>query len=280
MLDIRRRTGYLFLMVMIGHIVLISAQVNSKSGAPVLEAVSFGVLSEIQRATWSGFGAVRETWNDYAELRHASDENQLLRHRVAELQIELQKQRALALEAERLQALLRFRSQVAAPSLAAQVIARDPSLEFQTLTIDRGTSDGVRRDMAVIAPAGVVGRIVKHGAHAALVQLLIDRDAAAGAIVERSRAGGTVKGRGVDPLMRLEYMSNLADVKVGDTVVTSGLDGIYPKGVVIGRVESVERGGGVFTAVRVRPAVDFSELEEVLVVTVPPVLRSEPEAPE
>jgi rod shape-determining protein MreC len=123
--------------------------------------------------------------------------------------------------------------------------------------------------MAVIAPAGVVGRIITPSPRAAKVQLLIDRNAAAGAIVERSRAQAVVEGTGGE--LRLNYVSGTADVQPGDVVITSGIDGIYPKGFVIGQIESVERGAGVFGTIVIRPAVDFSSIEAVLVVVTPPV---------
>jgi len=120
-----------------------------------------------------------------------------------------------------------------------------------------------------IAPTGVVGRIVTLAGRASKVQLLVDRNAGAGALVERSRAQGVILGAGQD-LLRMEYVSGIADVKAGDTIVTSGIDGIYPKGFVIGKVEGVDRGNGIYKVIRVRPAVDFNRLEEVLVVTTPP----------
>ena len=128
--------------------------------------------------------------------------------------------------------------------------------------------NGLKPDMAVLAPAGIVGRIVTPTARASKVQLLIDRNAAAGVLIERSRAQGVVIGGG-DERLRLEYVSETSDVVVGDVVVTSGIDGIYPKGFVVGQVESVEKNGGAYREIRVRPAVDFSALEEVLVVLTP-----------
>src|SRR5207237_4332947 len=127
--------------------------------------------------------------------------------------------------------------------------------DFRTVTIDKGTLDGVKANMAVIAPAGVVGRVVMPTTRAAKVQLLIDRNAAAGALVERSRAQGVVTGGGGDRL-RMDYVSEVADVRVGDLVVTSGIDGIYPKGYVIGQVESVEKSGNSYKTIIVKPAVD------------------------
>jgi rod shape-determining protein MreC len=122
--------------------------------------------------------------------------------------------------------------------------------------------------MAVISPAGVVGRVVLPSARAAKVQMLIDRNAAAGALIERTRAQGIVVGQGDS--LRMQYVPGTADVKPGDLVVTSGIDRIYPKGFVIGTVDVVDRGPGTYHEISVRPAVDFSRLEEVLVVLTPP----------
>jgi len=123
--------------------------------------------------------------------------------------------------------------------------------------------------MAVVAPAGIVGRVVTPLARSAKVQLLVDRNAAAGALVERTRAQGVVVGDGENRLL-MEYVSEVADLIAGDVVVSAGIDGIYPKGFVIGRVESVEKNGPAYRRITIRPAVDFSRLEEVLVVVTPP----------
>ena len=151
---------------------------------------------------------------------------------------------------------------------AAGIIAAAASPDFRTVTIDKGSSDGLLRDMAVIEPAGVVGRVVVTAPRAAKVQLLVDRNAAAGALIERSRAQGVALGVG-DEWLRLGFVSETSDVIVGDVVVTSGIDGIFPKGFVIGRVDRIEKNGLAYFEIVVRPAVDFSRLEEVLVVLTP-----------
>ncbi len=272
MLDIRQRTGYLFLGVMLGHVILISAQVPSKSGPRVLEAVALGVFSGLQRATSAVTGAAGQVWSGYVALRHVRQENELLRRQVADLQVRLQEERAQALRAGGLKRLLDLRSEVSLPTLAAEVIAGDATPGFHTITIDRGSRDGVERDMAVIGPDGVIGRIIGDPvAHASQVQLIIGKNAAAGAMLERTRAAGVISGGAGDPPLSLEYVSNLSDVQEGDLVVTSGIDGIYPKGFALGRVESATRGPTLYQIVKVRPAVDFTRLEEVLVVLRPPV---------
>ena len=268
LVDIGQRPGYLFTALTVGHIVLISAQVNTDRGIPVIEAITFGAFAEVQRGVSSGMGGVRTWWGDYVALGTVRGENERLRQEVSRMQIALQQERALAQQSRTLEQLLDLRSQTELSTVAAGVIAGSASPDFRTLTIDKGTSDGLRADMAVIAPSGVVGRVVTPGARAAKVQLLIDRNAAAGALVERSRAQGVAEGTGGN--LRLNYVSATADVTVGDAVVTSGIDGIYPKGFVLGQIESVEQGGAAFGVIAIRPAVDFSSLEGVLVVLTPP----------
>jgi rod shape-determining protein MreC len=277
LLDIRQRAGYLFLAVLLGHILLISAQVNSRSGVPVLESVTFGLFAEVQRATSSVVSGVDQMWSGYVGLRQVAAENEQLKHALAEAQIALQEQRALADRSRGLEKLLELRDRTALQTTGAEIIAAGATPDFRTVTIDKGSRQGLRTDMAVIAPAGIVGRIVVPSANAAKVQLIIDRNAAAGAIVERreSRAQGIVVGSG-DPRdyrLRMEDVSEVADVVVGDTIVTSGIEGIYPKGFTIGRVESIEKSGTTYKQILVRPAVDFSSLEEVLVVLTPPAAR-------
>jgi rod shape-determining protein MreC len=264
--DARRRTGYLFLVVLLGHLTLISIQVNTAQGVSLLQAAVFAVLSETQRAMSSTFGVFGHAWGRALALRDAEAENDRLRRELAALEVRLQEQRALAARGQRLQLLLELREAIPQRTLAAEVIAGDASPFFRTVTIDKGRSHGVTTDMAVLSHRGVVGRIVGEPApRAARVQLLIDRQAGAGALIERSRAGGVVIGDDASGL-RMQYVSNLADVEVGDMVVTSGLDGIYPKGFVIGEVVSAERGQGLYQEIVVRPTVDFASLEEVLVV--------------
>ena len=267
-LDIRQRAGYLFLAVIFGHILLISAQVNSRTGVPVLEAVTFGIVAEVQRGVSSGVMGVRRVWNGYVGLRGLKSENDSLKRQLADAQVALQAQRALADRSRGLEKLLELKDRVSLQTTAAEIIGAAATPDFRTVTIDKGTRDGLRPDMAIISPAGVVGRVVVPSARSAKVQLLIDRNAAAGVLIERSRAQGVVIGAGEDRL-RLENVSEAADIVVGDTIVTSGIEGIYPKGFVVGHVETVEKSGPAYKRITVKPAVDFSSLEEVLVVTTP-----------
>ena len=198
--------------------------------------MTFGLFARVQGGdvgalctAWRGF------WGNYVALRGVRAENEALQQAGRRPEVRLQEQRALARAPTQLQELMDLKASTPLPTLAAEVIAGNPNPGMRTMTIDRGTADGVQADMAVIAPAGIVGRVIgTPAAHAARVQLLIDRNAAAGAVTERTRAGGMVVGRREGSAAAMELVSNLADVKPGDAVVASGVDGIYPEGFMIG----------------------------------------------
>ena len=279
LLDLRFRAGYLFLGLMFAYVILISAQINTPRGVPVLEEVIFGGFSETQRAVSGGVSLARRVWGGYIGLRGVRAENEALRKQLAEANVKLQDQRALAGRTVGLERLLELRERAPLFTTGATIVGAGASPEFRTVTINKGTSDGLRRDLAVLAPAGVVGRVVVPSRRNAKVQLLIDRSAAAGALIERSRAQGVVVGTG-ESRLRLDYVSEVFDVVTGDVVVTSGIDGIYPKGFVIGRVAAVERAGGSYRLITVEPAVDFSTLEDVLVVQTAPAHEQEDDGKE
>jgi len=171
----------------------------------------------------------------------------------------------LELENERLRKLLDFRESLNGDLLTARIIGRDATGLSRTLVIGRGESDGVAKGAAVLAPEGVVGEVFLVSRHAARVLLISDHNSGVDALVQRTRARGIVQGT-VDAGCGLKYVKRTEDVQVGDAVVTSGLDGIFPKGLPIGQVVGVDkRGQGLFQYAEIAPRVDFSQLEEVLV---------------
>jgi rod shape-determining protein MreC len=263
-LETRSRAGYLLLAAVVGHVLLISAQVNSKAGVPILETVTLRAFAELERGSAAIVGGVRRVWNGYVDLWRVREENETLKRQLADAQIQIQEQRALADRTRSLAELLELRESLDLRTTPAEIIGAGSTPDFRTVTIDKGIRQGLSADMAVIAPAGIVGRVVIPTPRASKVQLLLDRNAAAAAIVARSRAQGVVVGSG-ETRLRMEYVSTVADIVVGDTVVTSGIDGIYPKGLVIGRVESIDKTSGAWL-IEIAPAVDFSSLEQVLVV--------------
>ena len=277
--DIRQRPGVVLAAAILLHVALISAQVNTASGLPVLQVVTFGSFSELQRGTMALIDGVRGIWTGYIALQLVQQENTALRQELQTVQVRLQQERAEAQRTDNLRQLLELRERANLDTVAAEVIAGAASPDFKTVTIDKGSSDSLETDMAVISPAGVVGRIILPSRRASKVQLLIDRNAAAGALIERTRVQGVVVGIG-DGMLHMQYVPGTADVKTGDLVVTSGIDGIFPKGFVIGTIDHADRGAGAYHEIVIRPAVDFSRLEEVLVVRTPAASRSlQPEEP-
>jgi rod shape-determining protein MreC len=266
--DASSRARYLFVAVVVGHVLLISAQVASPSGPSLLRLAFVGVVTETQRATWTLGGGVRTVWDGYVALRGVRAENERLARENTDLKVRLQQERANASATEQLRGLLDLRPRVPWTTTGAEVVAGSTSPDFRSVTIDKGLSEGVKRDMPVIAPAGVVGRIALPGGHTATVQLIIDRSAAAAARIERSRTEGIALGNG-DGTLRFEYLSAAADVQRGDVVVTAGVDGVYLAGLVLGHVERVEKDGSSYRRVTIRPVVDFSTLETVLVLLAP-----------
>jgi rod shape-determining protein MreC len=270
MFGLRRQTLYLLLALSLGHLLLISVQVQSRSGLPVLQSVAFGGFAKVQRVFASVADGVRSVWSNYFALRGVVKENDELRRHLLDLEGQLQQARAEASRTRALEDALQLRQIVTAPTLAARVIAGAPTPGSFTITIDVGADDGVRPEMAVIDKGGVVGRVINRPQpHAAQVQLLIDRTAAAAVFFERTGVGGIAQGGRSDPPLRVEYVPNAADVKVGDRVLTSGQDGMYPHGFLVGTVARADRHADGWS-VALRPAVDFSHLDIVLIVLARP----------
>jgi rod shape-determining protein MreC len=265
LVDIRQRPGLLLAAAVALHVGLVSVQVTTGAGVTIFHAVVFGAFAEAQRATAWVRDGVGEAWRGYFDLRDVRGDNARLRAENNALQVQLQAERARAEQADAYRSLLQLRARLPLETTGAEVIAAGASPEFRTVTVNKGSSDGVGPDMAVVAPAGVVGRVTQPSARASLVQLIIDSNAAAGAVVERTRVQGIVIGEG-DGTLRMDFAPATGDIVTGDVVVTSGIDGLYPAGFVIGTVTRVARGDGLYHEIAVRPAVDFSRLEDVLVV--------------
>jgi rod shape-determining protein MreC len=261
-----RRTLTLLIVICLGHVMLISAQVQSKSGLPVIEHVAFGTMARLQGLAAGIADGISSVWHGYFALRGAQRENDALRKRVLELEGQLQAEQAKASRTGALEEALALQKSLTARTLAARVIAGNPSPGLLTITIDRGSDDGVEPNMAVIAGRGVVGRVIgRPSAGASLVQLLIDRAASAAALLEKSGAAGSTAGGETDGRLRLELVSPLVKIELGERVLTTGQDGIFPQGFVIGSVDGVA-GAGKDREISIRPSVDFSHIEVVLVV--------------
>jgi len=266
--DAGRRTRSLLVAVVLGHVLLISAQVATPGGPSLLRTTVVGVVTEFQEASWLVAGALHSVWDAYAALRGVREENARLARENTDLRVQLQQARANAAGAGDMRALLGLRPHLPWTTTGAEVVAGSLSPDYRAITIDKGLGDGVKRDMPVINSAGVLGRVALPAGNTATVQLIIDRSAAVAVRIDRTRTEGIALGNG-DGTLRLEYLSATAEVTEGDTVVTAGIDGIYPQGLGVGRVEQVQRAGPAYRQVVVRPFADFSRLETVLVLVAP-----------
>lgn len=205
-------------------------------------------------------------WSDYVDLLEVRQENLALRDSVKRLNERIVAGNEAVMANARLKALLDLKGTLAAPSLAVSVIGEDSSAWFKTLVVDRGSADGLLEGMPVLSAGGVVGRLVKVAPSSSRVLLLTDHASAISAVVQRSRARGVVRGAG-GGRCSLEFTVKDEDVKVGDTVISSGIGGVFPQGLPIGEVTMVKKGEyGVFQTIEVRPTVDIGKLEEMLVL--------------
>lgn len=243
-----------------------SLNVPRNREANVLERSVLSVLSPFLQPVSRMSGFVENIWDGYIRLVDAHRENMRLREDIRTLNLRVLEGNEALLSNQRLQRLLDMQTSIKEPTIAATVIGEDVTSWFRTLVINRGSSSGIREGMAVVAADGVVGQTVKVTASTARVLLLTDHASGIAATIQRSRARGVVKGKG-EMLCTLEFTTREEDVKVGDTVITSGIGGVFLKGVPIGEVTMVKRGEyGIFQTVSIRPAVNLAHLEEVLVV--------------
>jgi len=260
----RRRRVVTALLVPLAAVASVSSSVRRAPGSGPLEASVAVLLAPLQAGTTAVF-----SWFDGVSLLGGAAlrrENEELRREVERLRREVQESRERVAEAARLERLLDYREGTGYKMVAAGVIGHDTSGLYRTVLIDRGSADGVEHQQAVLAPDGVVGRVIKVFPRSALVLLVTDRSSGIDAIVQRTRDQGVVQGRGGSGC-ELKYLDRSAEVEVGDYVVTSGMGGRFPKGVWIGQVSGVNRGGDLFQSVDVRPAAGLERLEEVWVVT-------------
>jgi rod shape-determining protein MreC len=247
-------------------IFLLSPELQHRPLLLVERPVGYLVLF-FQRGLGTVVQGISHGWSHYIALGHMYEENQRMETEIEQLKIDNTQLQEMAIANDRLTELLGFKQKSPFRMTAAEVIGRDLSNWYRTVMINKGEKDGVSRDMGVVTPAGVVGRIVKTSASYSHVLLLVDPNSAVAALVQRSREEGIVAGT-EKGLTQMKYLSTMADVKVGDVVMTSGLAGSFPKGLPIGKVSRVENKQTDLTQqVEVIPAVDFSRLEEVLVIT-------------
>lgn len=243
-----------------------SAAQGSSPSTPLLRTWVVTVVSPVEEFLVHTTRGVHDTFTSYFYLRGVKKENESLKHQVEEMRLEQVRLREDAAQARRLQALLGFKEQFISQTLAAQVIGSSGSDASRVIYIDKGTSDGVTDNMAVITADGIIGKVAKAFHSSSQVLLISDQSWGAGGILTQSRLQGIVKGTQSGAIQMTYIMSDEA-VKPGEQIVTSGGDHIFPKGLPIGTVKEVSPGKDLFLNIRVSPAANLSRVEEVLVIT-------------
>jgi rod shape-determining protein MreC len=247
-------------------LLLLSTGSRSRHRVDPLAAFVLEGMRPLQVGVASALDSATTAWRGYIALVGVRQQNDHLRQRVLELEQQAIRLAEVEKTDRRLEELLGFRSTLDVDTVAAQIIGRDPLPWFSTVTINKGDADGAHRNGAVLSPFGVVGQIMATSSHSARVLLITDHNSGVDAIVQRSRARGIVEGA-LDGGCVMKYLKRGEDIDVGDRIVTSGLDGIFPKGIIIGDVTHVTRGNrGLLQVADVKPSVPLDRIEEVLVV--------------
>ncbi|MDO8432260.1 MAG: rod shape-determining protein MreC [Candidatus Binatus sp.] len=249
---------------------LISTGVHPGDLASRPQSIFLEMLRPIDGALARISGGAQSIVNSYLELVHVREDNQRLRAELAKVTNDRARLAELEVENQHLGELVELRDVLGLKGVAANVIGSDAIGLSHTLILSSGTSDGLHAGMAVLSNQGVVGKIIATSPHASRVLLIDDHNSALDGFDQRSRTRGIVAGL-VDDGLILKYVDRSQDLRAGDTIVTSGLDGIFPRGLLVGTVKSVHREGpGLFLSIGITPGVDFRSLEQVLVVTQQP----------
>jgi rod shape-determining protein MreC len=282
--EIRQRAPLWLVTLLITNLVIMAVDARDANGQQMLlrvwtQTFASPLQSTSSKVSGATVGFFQQIWN----FRGTAAENEQLKERLAKAEAELHTARQAEAENERLKALLGLDEKSDVKSIPARVIARDPSIWFNTITINRGSTSGVAVNMPVVTGAGIVGRVITVSPWAAQVMLLTDEKAGAGAVVGQlgqSGALGSVRGRsdlGVG-VIEMRYVSGLEQVEVGDYVMTTGQDGIYPPGLTIGKVVDVKKGTATQAhQILIQPGAQLDHLEEVAVLLYQPPQRPTPQ---
>lgn len=279
---IPRRPTLLFIVVLALLFLLMSVSSQTRyvgETRTMFERTVMTIFSPVPKfVNWVG-RSLQDMYHGYIDMRSAVNENLNLRRKVASLTTENLKLRQSEGDLRRLRSLLAYSEQFTMSTSMAQTIMLDTASRFKSIIIDRGSDGGVEVNDVIANANGLVGRVVLTTKDLAKVQLVADNNCAVGALIERTRRQGVVRGNG-SSVLQLADIPALADVQPGDRVLTAGIDGIYPRGIPIGTVTKAEPGQSLFKNVTLKPAVDVGTIEEVIVIhtrKVPPgVVRYTP----
>jgi len=259
-------------VILISLIVIVFSfrYIRTSSVGGLAARAALSVMCPVQAAISSSVDYVDDLWSHYFFLVHAAMENDTLKKQLALAESRNNECAETTLANHRLRKYVEMKDQSPFTLLAAEVIARDPSPWFKSIIINKGADDGVTHGCPAITPEGIAGYVVEASGGYAKVLLIVDRNSSVDALVQKTRARGIAQGMG-NGSCQLDYTLRQIDVAIGDTVVTSGFDGIYPKGLRIGYVSKVvRRNSGLFQDIELAPYVDFKKLEEIMIILKPP----------
>ena len=266
--EIRQRAPWWFFGLLALNVALMTYDARDDSTKQrKIRTVVQSIAYPIQRGASTVGNLFGGLFGGIGELRRASVENQKLHAQVEQMQTELRDTRQKAAQADRLEKLLNLTQQSSYQTVTAQVFARDPSVWFDSISIDKGRWAGVEINMPVVTSDGLVGRVVSTGPLNSQVMLVTDEKSGAGAIVGQlgtSNAMGSIKGMGENGLLDMRYVSSLEKVEMGDTVYTTGQDGVYPAGLTVGQVVEIHPGSP--QTIHIRPSAGLDRLKEVTVL--------------
>ncbi len=231
----------------------------------LFERTVMTILSPVPRAVNWLASTTSDVYHGYLDMRRSVAENYQLHRQVASLTAENLRLRESAADLRRLRSLLDYSDQFNMQTTLAQAIMLDTAGRFKSIIIDRGSSGGVEINDTIVNANGLIGRVVLTTKDMAKVQLMIDNNCSVGSLIERTRRQGVVRGNDAGGAQMYD-VPVLADVQPGDIVLTAGIDGIFPKGIPIGTIAQAQKGLDLFKTITIRPAVDFGNIEEVIVI--------------
>ena len=280
--EIRQKAPLWLIALLLTNVVIMAIDARDSQGQQQIVRIwTQTFAAPIQNASSRAGGATSNFFRQILNFRSIAQENEQLKERLSKVEGELHNARQQTVENDRLKALLDLKDQGTYQTVPARVIARDPSVWFNTIMIDRGSTTGVAVNMPVVSATGIVGRVITVSPWSSQVMLVTDEKAGAGAVVGQlgqSGALGSVRGRPDLGLIEMRYVSGLEKVELGDYVITTGQDGIYPPGLNVGEIVDVKNGTATQPhQILIRPGAQLDRLEEVAVLLYKPPQRPAPE---
>ena len=265
------KNALVLIAILLAQTIALATQINRPVDGQNVRLVrlwALAVISPFERLSTSSGHGIRAAWSDYVDLRHVRQQNQDLKKQLDDLRLQRAALAEDALEAQRLRGLLGFRQSYTASTVVAQVIGTSGSDQSHLLTLDKGSRDGLKPDMPVITPTGIVGKLRDVFPHTSQLLLINDPTAGAGVILASTRIHAILRGSPTGHIV-INNLTPDSRIRNGETVLTSGGDGVFPRGLPVGVIESiaVDPDHQPFTLITLHPAVNLDQLDEVMIVT-------------